>query len=151
MLASSLIVSCGKKAEEQAKVEPVKVKEMIVGEGGLAADGSQVNAMGMASASAYYSGTVEEENGVSLSFSTGGIIKQLHVKVGDHVRRGQFIADPITRSYSVKIRVEGAADGLLPGMVSNERGIWRFTYQEEINSKKKKYHTYAIAYFLEKE
>ena len=29
------------------------------------------------------------------------------------------IADPITRSYSVKIRVEGASDGLLPGMVSS--------------------------------
>ena len=28
------------------------------------------------------------------------------------------IADPISRSYSVKIRVEGAKDGLLPGMVS---------------------------------
>ena len=40
MLASSLFVSCGKKAEEQAKTEPVKVKEMIVGEGGLTADGS---------------------------------------------------------------------------------------------------------------
>ena len=29
------------------------------------------------------------------------------------------IADPITRSYNVKIRVEEVADGLLPGMVSN--------------------------------
>lgn len=80
MLASLLLVSCGKKADEQAKVEPVKVKEMIVGEGG------------MASAGANYSGTVEEENGVALSFSTGGTIKQLRVKVGDHVRRGQLIA-----------------------------------------------------------
>lgn len=40
MLASSLLVSCGKKAEEQAKTEPVLVKEMIVVEGGLTADGS---------------------------------------------------------------------------------------------------------------
>lgn len=80
MLASSLLVSCGKKTEGQAKTEPVLVKEMIVGEGGYAAT------------SANYSGTVEEENGVALSFSMGGTIKQLRVKVGDHVRRGQLIA-----------------------------------------------------------
>ena len=93
MLASSLLVSCGKKTEGQAKTEPVLVKEMIVGESGYAA--TSVN----------YSGTVEEENGVALSFSMGGTIKQLRVKVGDHVRRGQFIAsvDPtsIKNSFDV--------------------------------------------------
>ena len=92
MLASSLIVSCGKKADEQVKTEPVKVKEMIVGEGGLTADGSQADGTGIASPGANYSGTVEEENGVTLSFSMGGTIKQLRVKVGDRVRRGQLIA-----------------------------------------------------------
>ena len=93
MLASSLLVSCGKKTDEQAKTEPVLVKEMTVGESGYAAT------------SANYSGTVEEENGVSLSFSMGGTIKQLRVKVGDHVRRGQLIAsvDPtsIKNSFDV--------------------------------------------------
>ena len=89
VLASSLVVSCGKKTDEQAKVEPVKVKEMIVGEGGLTANGSP---LGNAAGEANYSGTVEEENGVALSFSMGGTIKQLRVKVGDHVRRGQLIA-----------------------------------------------------------
>lgn len=92
MLASSLLVSCGKKTEEQAKTEPVLVKEMIVGEGGLTADDSQVGGMGAPSTGANYSGTVEEENGVALSFSMGGTIKQLRVKVGDHVHRGQLIA-----------------------------------------------------------
>ena len=105
MLASSLLVSCGKKTEGQAKTEPVLVKEMIVGEGGLTADGSQVGGMGTASMGANYSGTVEEENGVALSFSMGGTIKQLRVKVGDHVRRGQLIAsvDPtsIKNSFDV--------------------------------------------------
>ena len=91
MLASSLIVSCGKKTDEQAKTEPVRVKEMIVGEGGLTA-GSQTDGLGMACTSANYSGTVEEENGVALSFATGGTIQQLRVKVGDRVRRGQLIA-----------------------------------------------------------
>lgn len=92
MLASSLIVSCGKKVDEQVKTEPVKVKEMTVGEGGLSADGPQTDGLGMACTSANYSGTVEEENGVALSFATGGTIKQLRVKVGDRVHRGQLIA-----------------------------------------------------------
>lgn len=93
MFASSLLVGCGKEAEGQAKTNPVLVKEMTVGESGYAAT------------SANYSGTVEEENGVVLSFSMGGTIKQLRVKVGDHVRRGQLIAsvDPtsIKNSFDV--------------------------------------------------
>ena len=100
MFASSLLVGCGKKMDGQADAEPVKVKEMVVGTGGLTADGSQAGAMG-----ANYSGTVEEENGVALSFATGGTIRQLRVKVGDRVRRGQLIAsvDPtsIKNSYDM--------------------------------------------------
>lgn len=87
MFASSLLVSCGKKADGQASEKPVKVKEMVVGAGCFTADGSQADEVGI-----NYSGTVEEENGVALSFATGGTIKQLRVKVGDRVRRGQLIA-----------------------------------------------------------
>lgn len=87
MFASSLLVGCGKKTDVQASAEPVKVKEMVVGAGGLTTDGSLSGTM-----SANYSGTVEEENGVALSFATGGTIRQLRVKVGDRVRRGQLIA-----------------------------------------------------------
>ncbi len=80
-LLSTLLVSCGKKQEAQTSVEPVKVKEMTVGiESSIAASGYG------------YSGTVEEENGTSLSFTTGGTILQLKVKVGDRVRKGQLIA-----------------------------------------------------------
>ena len=140
-LASSLFVSCGKKAEEQAKDEPVKVKEMIVGEGGLTADGS-------------FDGIISEKNAeVGQNAAPGMPIAKLvttrvlNVKIsvpesemaGIHVRQRAkiqvqalndrwfngyviekgVIADPITRSYNVKIRVEEATDGLLPGMVSN--------------------------------
>lgn len=82
LLASSLFASCGKN-ETQATVEPVKVKEMVVGEGGLVHGESS---------SFGYSGTVEEENGSSLSFATGGTIMQLRVNVGDRVSKGQLIA-----------------------------------------------------------
>ncbi len=84
LLAFSLLVSCGKKAKLQATVEPVQVKETIVG------DGTLTN--GNTSANFSYSGTVEEENGSALSFTTGGTIMQLRVNVGDRVHKGQLIA-----------------------------------------------------------
>ncbi len=80
-LLSALLVSCGKKQEVQSSTEPVAVKVMTIGtESPIAASGYG------------YSGTVEEENGASLSFTTGGTILQLKVKVGDRVRKGQLIA-----------------------------------------------------------
>ena len=82
MVASSVMAGCSGKTGSDAPVDTVKVKEMIVGEGGTAS----------ASGDFGYSGTVEEENGAVLSFSQGGTIKQLRVKVGDRVRRGQLIA-----------------------------------------------------------
>ncbi len=93
-LLSALLVSCGKKQEAQTSVEPVAVKVMAVGtESPMAASGYG------------YSGTVEEENGTSLSFTTGGTILQLKVKVGDRVRKGQLIAtvDPtqVKNSYDM--------------------------------------------------
>lgn len=104
LLVSSLLVSCGKK-KTQATVEPVKVKEMVVGQ-----------EEGLASANFSYSGTVEEENGSSLSFTTGGTIMQLRVKVGDRVRKGQLIAsvDPTSirnnyeMTHAAKLQAEDA-------------------------------------------
>ena len=86
VLASAVLTGCGKKTDGTADAnEPVPVKEMVVGKGGLTADGQRTGGTN-------YSGTVEEENGVALSFAMGGTIKQLRVKVGDRVRRGQLIA-----------------------------------------------------------
>lgn len=102
----SLLASCGKKESKQEAVEAVNVKEMTVGEGGFsAADGNYG-----------YSGTVEEVSGASLSFTTGGTIMQLRVKVGDRVSKGQLIAsvDPtqVKSSYemahSTKLQAEDA-------------------------------------------
>ncbi len=82
-LLAFLAVGCSKKREAQTTAEAVKVKEITIG-----TDGATTSAR-----DAYgYSGTVEEENGSSLSFTTGGTILQLKVKVGDRVRKGQLIA-----------------------------------------------------------
>lgn len=82
MFTSSMMVGCSSKTDTGTPVDTVIVKEMIVGENGIS---SAFGNFG-------YSGTVEEENGVMLSFAQGGTIKQLCVKVGDRVHRGQLIA-----------------------------------------------------------
>ncbi len=94
VMASLVVVGCSDKQNAPATVEMVNVKEMTVG-GGLPAELSGY----------VYSGTVEEENGVQLSFTTGGTIMQIKVKVGDRVGKGQLIAtvDPTLakNSYSM--------------------------------------------------
>lgn len=80
LAATLLLAACGEKKEEKKQAErPIPVKEMTVGRGATSEDYN-------------YSGTVEEENGRSLSFTMGGTITMLNVKVGDHVRRGQLLA-----------------------------------------------------------
>ena len=91
----SLLASCGKKESKQETVEAVNVKEMTVGENSSTATDGNYG----------YSGTVEEVNGSSLSFTTGGTIMQLRVKVGDRVSKGQLIAsvDPTQVSHSYEM------------------------------------------------
>ena len=95
VLTSSMLVGCGKKQDGQTAAEAVTVKEMTIVEAGDAS----------ATSGYAYSGTVEEDNGAQLSFTTGGTIMQLRVKVGDRVRRGQLIAtvDPtqVRNSYDM--------------------------------------------------
>lgn len=90
---SLLLMGCSKKVEKSATQAPTLVKEMIVGD-----ETSSTNDFN-------YSGTVEEETGTALSFATAGTIKQLNVKVGDRVRKGQLIAsvDPtnVRNSYEM--------------------------------------------------
>lgn len=79
-LATLLLTGCSTKEKETKTTAPsaIPVKEMTVGYDTTQGDYN-------------YSGTVEEENGRSLSFLTGGTITSLRVKVGDRVRRGQLI------------------------------------------------------------
>lgn len=74
----AVLCSCGSKQKETVQ-KPVKVKVMQVG-------AVQVNG------ERGYSGTVTEENGVSLSFSTAGTIRTMPVSEGQMVSRGQLIA-----------------------------------------------------------
>lgn len=104
LLAGCLLLSgCGQtgKTEDAGRTTPVRVKEMTAGGSAVRGDYG-------------YSGTVEEENGTSLSFSMGGTITRLTVKVGDRVRRGQLIAavDPtsVRNSYDMALSTRKQAE-----------------------------------------
>lgn len=73
---SFLTVSCDKKKEAE---NVIKVKTMEVSTTSI--NGGQS-----------YSGTIEENNGVSLSFPVGGTVKQLNVAEGQNVKVGQLVA-----------------------------------------------------------
>lgn len=77
-IAMALFCSCGSK-EPAKKTQTVRVKVMTVGS-------EQVNGEHA------YSGTVEEESGVSLSFPVTGTVQTIDVDEGQTVSRGQLIA-----------------------------------------------------------
>lgn len=77
LLAVLVVCGCGKKKEDVE--QPVKVKTETVG---------NIDATGFES----YTGTIEEMNGVALSFTVGGTLKQLLVDEGQMVSKGQLIA-----------------------------------------------------------
>ena len=74
-----LLVGCQSKEHQTESPLPVPVKVSTVEEGGLAMQ-------------KHYSGTVEEENGTPLSFSTAGTVQALHFHVGQQVAKGQLLA-----------------------------------------------------------
>ena len=75
-----LCSACRSDKQPQASVPPVKVEVMKVGAGNYAT-------------SRHFSGTVEEENGTSLSFSVAGTVKKLHIRLGQQVSAGQLLAE----------------------------------------------------------
>lgn len=77
LLTVLVVCSCGKKKEEV--LQPVKVKTETVGTSNSSEGQS-------------YTGTVEEMNGVALSFTVGGTLRQLLVDEGSMVTKGQLIA-----------------------------------------------------------
>lgn len=74
---SLLTVSCSKQKQERENV--IKVKTI---------EASSTSFYGAES----YSGTIEENGGVSLSFPVGGTVKQINVSEGQAVSAGQLIA-----------------------------------------------------------
>ncbi len=78
LLAVMAVCSCSEKKQAEV-LQPVKVKTMTAG-------------VSDASNGQTYTGTVEEVNGVALSFTVGGTLRQLLVDEGQMVAKGQLIA-----------------------------------------------------------
>ncbi len=76
MAALVTLASCGNKGESERK--PVSVRTTVV-------------KPGVASGTQYYSGTIEETTGTSLSFSGMGTLQSLSVEEGQMVQKGQLI------------------------------------------------------------
>lgn len=80
LLLAASVSSCGLKKEKITMSDPVKVTVEAVG--GEGADLAQT-----------YSGTIESGNGVDMSFAVGGTLKNVAVKVGQKVTKGQLLAE----------------------------------------------------------
>lgn len=96
------LTSCQNNGDKQTTMSPVKVKVLRVSSSEI--DGTE-----------RFSGTVEEANSTSLSFSIMGTVKTVHVGLGDRVAKGQLIAtvDPLAMQSSydaAKASLEQAED-----------------------------------------
>lgn len=89
VLLAVLLTGCSGQNDPADSVKPVRVKAMTV-------------TTDTPAGSNQYSGTVEEENGTSLSFATAGTVQTMHVHLGQRVSAGQLIAtlDPLSLQSS---------------------------------------------------
>jgi len=86
-IALVLLGSCGKKKEQAPDVRFVNVVDV-----------TDVNAI----APVKYAGKTKSAENVNVSFRVSGAILKMHVKEGDHVRKGQVIADMDPRDYQLQ-------------------------------------------------
>lgn len=116
-----------KKGTEPEQAAPVKVKVIQAASSEL-------------SEKEYFSGTVEEANGTSLSFPVMGTVKSLRVGLGDHVQKGALIAtlDPtsLQSSYDVaKSALDQAEDAYRRMKELHDKGSLPDVKWVEIQSK----------------
>lgn len=98
-----LLASCGGDKQQQEK-SPIAVETMTVGESSV--NGNQS-----------FSGTIEEDEGVTVSFATSGTLMSLNIREGQTVSKGQLIgvvdATTARSTYeSSKASIESAKAGL---------------------------------------
>lgn len=90
--------------------------------------------------SGYFSGTVEEENGTTLSFSVTGTVEKVHFHLGQHVAKGQLLAtlDPASMQSSynaAKASLEQAEDSYRRMKELHDRGSLPEIQWVEVQSK----------------
>ena len=96
-LASLLLASCGGDSQEQRPGQnPVAVEVRTAGE---AADGASFTA----------SGRIEAAQQANLGTRSMGYVKELHVKVGDKVSKGQLLVSLDNADLQAKLAQVGAS------------------------------------------
>ena len=95
LIASTL--SCDKKEEQKAKA-PIRVK-------------TETASYSPSSGGQSYVGVVEESEATAVSFTSMGVIRRIYVSEGQHVSRGQLIAeiDPTTMTNGVEAAEAGTS------------------------------------------
>lgn len=89
LLSVVLLLGCQSEEKQVKTPLPVKVKLMTV-------------TTETTSGESRYSGTLEEEQGTALSFSTAGTVRTIHFSLGQRIASGQLIAtlDPTSMQSS---------------------------------------------------
>jgi len=88
--------SCGKeKKEEKRETPPQKVSVYQVGS---AAQQQQMR----------YSGTIEPDNTAQIGFAVGGVVNNVSVQEGQHVRQGQLLASIDATEYTNSLAIANA-------------------------------------------
>lgn len=97
---TTLLVGC-KQGNEAVTIQPVKVRTVKM-------------SASIVGAAQEYSGTVEEMSGSSLSFSVGGMVKQVLVAEGERINKGQLIAvvddESIRNGYEAALAMRKQAE-----------------------------------------
>ncbi len=94
LLPPLLLFSCGKETAEETPLRPVRTLRVV------ASGGSRVRT---------FSGAAQAGMESRLSFRVGGEIRRLAVKVGDHARAGQLLAELDRTDYTLQVEQADAA------------------------------------------
>ncbi|RHJ86757.1 efflux RND transporter periplasmic adaptor subunit [Parabacteroides sp. AM08-6] len=128
MVLPLVLSSCHQEKDSSSQLPgPVKVKTIQTASSVLSEKGT-------------FSGTVEEASNTSLSFPVMGTVKKLHVRLGDHVRKGTLIATvdsaSMQSSYSAaKSSLEQAEDAYRRMKELHDKGSLAEVKWVEIQSK----------------
>ena len=123
----TVMSGCGNKEQAPQQAEPVKVKVMSV-------------VSSVRNEAVRFSGTVQEENGSSLSFPLMGRVKSVKVDLGSRVRQGQLLAtlDEVSmqnRYQAAKAALKQAEDAYQRMKELHEKGSLAEMKWVEVQSK----------------
>jgi RND family efflux transporter MFP subunit len=122
IILSFFIIACGGQETNEEIIKPIRFEEVTTGEGGSLRE---------------FTGTAKTGIESKLSFKVGGTIKNINVKVGDFVNKGDVIAELDDNDYRIKVQEAEAGLKEAESQELNARNIY--------NRAKSLYETNSIA------